>query len=264
MTETPAQTPAQMDHKGIATAALIVGIAGVFIPVLGIILGIVAIVLGSIALKRKTILKSSAVIGIVAGGIAIFWSAILIAVASLFAGSFLSLPNDRDRAVIEQVNEKKDFNSSETAKLGPVDFKVTKVQRDYVPTSEEARVTIFPKESTYNEKYTPPVRIADEDAEFVLVEATVKRNGSQPLGDRDFQLKDIELNGVEPFIYDRSDLMTKYGGPDSVTLHHVYRIRKGSDELTLRHAVSIYEKVSSIVGTEGMPTEYLIYTIKLQ
>jgi len=264
MTETPSLTPAQPDHKGIATAALIIGIAALFIPVAGIVLGIVAIVLGAIALKRKTLLKSSAIIGIVSGGVAIIWSAILIAFLSLFAGSFLSLPNDRDRAVTAQISEKKDFTVNETAKLGPVDFKVTKVERDYVPTSEEAKVTVFPKEATYSEKYTSPVRIADEDAEFVLVEASVTRNGSQPLGDRDFQLKDIELNGVEPFIYDRSDLMTKFVGPDTVKLHHVYRIRNGSDELTLRHAVSIYKKVSSIVGTEGMPTEYLIYTIKLQ
>ena len=264
MTETPSLTPAQPDHKGIATAALIIGIAALFIPVVGIVLGIVAIVLGAIALKRKTRLKSSAIIGIVSGGVAILWSAILIAFLSLFAGSFLSLPNDRDRAVTAQISEKKDFTVNETAKLGPIDFKVTKVERNYVPTLEEDKAKIYPKESTHGEKYTPPVRIPDDEAEFVLVEATVTRNGSESLGGDDYQFKDIELNGVEPFIYDRSDLMRKTYGPDTVSLRHVYRIRKGGDDLTLRHAVSIYKKVSSIVGTEGMPTEYLIYTIKLQ
>jgi hypothetical protein len=258
MVETPALIPSQPVRKSTATVALVLGLVGIFIPYVGVILGILAIIFGIIALRNKTTSVAPAIIGIVAGAVAILVTVLVITLLSLFSGHSPFASSDRDRAVTAQINEQKDFTLGETAKIGPIDFTVTKVTPNYQPTADETDSGATPNEiipdsslSTYSNVGSS---IDEADAEYVVVDATQTDNGKLSLGDYDKQTQSMTLNNVMPIDY------SSKGG----TLRYVYRIRKTNDSLVMRYDVTIWKSISPIVGTEGAPRQDLTYTIKLK
>jgi|GEM_PF-4888774 len=263
-----------LTQSGIATVALVLGIVSIFMPFLGIILGILAIIFGSIALHRKTTHRGPAITGIITGAVGFLGNIGLIMIITFVAGGNFSLPaSDRDTAVAAQISEKKDFTSDQTVTMGPIDINITNVQRDYVPTPEQVAALkgnnpneIVPGDSRY--KRGAGVEIPEDDAEYVLVQGTVQENGSPYLGDYDLRLDDdVFLNNVAPYDF-ASDLGGTRNNPAAPTaptdFSYVFRIRKTTGPLVLTREVSIWKKISWIVGTEGMPRADLVYTITLK
>jgi hypothetical protein len=270
MEQTPAPFLRPRVHTGLATASLITAIVGLFIPFAGIVMGIVAIILGAIALHHKTSSTVPAIIGIVIGAFAIVFGAIIIVLISLFTGGIPTVASARDTAVTAQINEQKDFTLHDTIRMGPIDVKIADVQRNYTPTADEVASTkgvkpaeIVSADSTYPQTTT----LNENEVEYVKVEGTVQVNGRTYLGDDDLELANTTLNNVLPYTY--------VGGLDgyrnsttapttAAPFTYVFRIRKGSDALVMQRSVSIWKKISAIVGTEGMPRAQLVYTISLQ
>ncbi|HEY8886762.1 MAG TPA: hypothetical protein VIM31_04695 [Candidatus Microsaccharimonas sp.] len=269
MIETPALISRPPVKGTLATTALILGIVGIVVPIVGIILGILAIIFGIIALKQKTTHSIPAIIGIITGGIAILWGVVLILLISVFAShSFSLLPaSDRDLAVTAQLNAQKNFKLGETAKIGPMDVTITKFERNYTLTPAEAQLAkgTPPSEVVPNTAgYDHSVPIDESDAEYVKVEGTAMLNDSQSLGDFSANVSSMELNNVEPYIFnDGLGRFHQLTSQDPTTVVYVYRVRKDSPQLTLKYETIIFTSVLLFVGTEGAPSKQLTYTIAL-
>lgn len=264
MVETPALLSRPPAYVGMATTALVLGCVGIVLPGIGVLIGIVAIILGIIAVTHKTTHFVPALIGIITGAIAIMWSILAVFLVVHFFSTSHSLfpPSARDDAVTAQENERKDFGVGETAKMGPIDFKVTSYERNYQLPVIDAKNSDLPVEVLPNQsEYYTGTPIAEADAEYVLVEASASINHSASLGDDDFSYGNFELNNVAPYSYSGPN---KYDvDSQNRPIRYVFRIRKGSDTLVMSHQLRIYKHISIIVGTEGMPQDLFTYTLKV-
>jgi hypothetical protein len=139
--QTPA-TPTATGSKGLAIAAMVVGICSIvfgWVPFLGLILGIVAIVLGIIALKRK-IGKGMSIAGIVTGALATIWNIIvsfaIIATILGIAAIGNNIITDSETIFGDydtQIAATKDFAKGETAIFDNFEVTINSVQRNYIP-----------------------------------------------------------------------------------------------------------------------------------
>lgn len=269
MVETPALISRPPVYTGLAIAALVLGIISMLVPLLGVVTGIVAIIFGITALVKKTSARGISIAGIILGGIAFVGNVGIILLLSLIFGGHFSLPpSTRDNQVAAQVNEKKDFTSNETIKMGPIDVKITNVQRNYVLTADDNMLGTKggSKGMLYSNTQNDPV-LSEDQVEYVLVEGTEQINKSPFLGDDDIELSDMMLNNTSPYVYKGGLDEYRYPSASPVTavpFSFIYRIEKGSESLTLERSVTIWAKVSAIVGTEGMPRKTLTYTIALK
>jgi len=273
MVETPALISRPPVHSGIATAARVRGIGGIFMPLVGALLGVLAIVFGIIALMKKTSRHGAAIAGIIAGSFAILVTVFLIVLVQLIPwGSFSLFPSSgRDALVAAQTNEKKDFKIGETAKIGPMDVKITKVSRGYSPTAADLEVMKLMKApyevAMSGNRSDPGVPLAEEETEYVFVEGTARLNGSPALGDDDTNVSKFKLNNVGMYIYNGntkgSSRRVSVQSETAYPVTFMFRIRKDNPTLTLTYVDTIWKSISPIVGTEGAPRAALKYTIDL-
>lgn len=266
----PTHAPQPAPHKDYAVTSMVLGLVGLFFIVIGIIPAIIAIILGTISLRNKTPRKPQAIVGVVAGGLAILTTFGAIALVSLLIAhnpfeNLLSSGGSDRRALVEaRIAAKKDFAVGETARMGVFDLKVTDVVRNYVPTAEETKsydADSFPREDAPNKKYAA---LAESEVEYIAVSGTVVGNSNPPLGDDDADMRHIELNYVDAFQQDGGYAKgAKTGSSTPTEFRFIYRIRSGSDKLVLRNNVTIWKSISNIVGTEGMPRVGLSYSLRL-
>jgi len=264
-TPTPQVTPS----KDYATTSMVLGLVALVFIIVGIIPAIIAIIFAIISLRRKTPRRPQAIVGLITGILAIIWSigafSLLNYVISTnpFEGLLANGGSSRREQVEARIAAKKDFAVGETARMGVFDLKVTSVERNHIATQDEVLQfeKDLPKEEFLGKESVP---IGENVAEYVIVKGTVVGNGNVPLGDHDADMRHMMLNNVEA-IYSEGGYgkYAKTGSSDPVEFLHIYRIRKGSETLTLQKSVSIWKAVSNIVGTEGMPREELTYTLRL-
>lgn len=183
----PAQAAATAP-SGIAIAAMVVGIVSIFlgwVPFLGFAIGVTALVLGIIAIKKISG-KGMAITGIITGGLAILWNLAVIAVVimgtAIFGGLLGGAVTTVGQITTEIHNEsqtaidsKKDFSKGSTAIFGDFEVKANSVQRNYVPEDEYSR--------------------ASEGKELIVVNVSVKNNGSESASFSSYDLK-INENGL--------------------------------------------------------------------
>jgi len=236
------QSQIKSHGQKIATTALVIGISGIvltIIPYAGIILGILAILFAIVA-KNK---KANAIIGLILGIISIVVGIIsTLLVLWILNGSSL-FDTTRSDAVTAQVNEKKNFTINETAKIGPVDYKVTRVERNA-------------SGSTVN-------------TEWIVITATATLNGSPELGTID-DLGDIKLNGLSSSDYESTypDEGKEYSATVPTTYEYTFKSARSAralkDPLVLTYTTRIAKTDSPLFGSEGAERAKLTYTISLE
>lgn len=264
-TVAPQTTPV----KDYATASMILGIISVVFIFIGIIPAIIAIIFAIISLNRKTPRRGQAIAGLATGILAIISSIGFISLMSYiistnpFDGLLSKGGSDRKELVEARINAKKDFAVGETARMGVIDLKVTSVERNHIATQDE--VLTFKKDLPQEETATGELApIGENVAEYVVVKGTVVGNGNVALGDSDADIRHMSLNNVKA-VYQEGGYgkYAKAGSAKPAEFVYIYRIRKGSETLTLQQTVTIWKAVSTVVGTEGMPREELTYTLRL-
>lgn len=168
----------------------------------------------------------------------------------------------------------KSFTSSEVAEIGPYDITVS-AEKEYKPSQADldaVQKQLNRTNNTYN--------LAGDSGQFVLVTLNVKYNEARSAYDSlsvstsdwtgalsELLLNDMSALAVTPNIdtYKVSKPFaesTKSNEGAALTL--LYRVPKGPEAYTLTYDITIFSKVSAIVGTEGMPRKTLEYTIGIQ
>ena len=271
---TSAPTPIATSSLGRAPSiiSLILGISGLililvsygfFISTVAFVMLSIAVVIGVtgliLALTAKRIARANKArrAGTVTNIITIAWAIIalggfaVIAVAGFLFQGGASTSTGARAASEAQINEPNTFAPGETAHIGAWDVKITKVTRDYQPTAEE-----------YTPGRTSKSGLTDTNDEFVVVEGTKTPNGKTEAVYLEGGY--LELNGSRTLPEDKKFLSsTKNAAADTYDFRFIFRIEQGSEALTLTYPVTVYKAISPIVGTEGMPREEVVYTLKL-
>ena len=266
--ETTQQSSQVPVRKGLAITALVLGITSLITPLVGPLLGIAAIIFAIVALTRRPAQsKGLAITGLVTGIFGIIIGSLLLFLFSYFIVGNTPAQAERDKVVQHQLDERKQFTMNETAIMGNIDFAVTSVERGYKPTAQEKKGS-NPTEAQSNEdvfrgRYGKA--ISESDAEYILVTADTKNNGSRDLGSGTLGLVNMRLNKVEPMDFSSTNKEgTSIRGAIPESVRYVYRIREGSTDLKLQYYCYIDTHVNPIFGTEGAAQAELVYTIILK
>lgn len=166
----------------------------------------------------------------------------------------------------------KAFAVGETAHIGPYDIQIVSTQENYVPSEAEA--------STARKALARYERPVNSDTEhYVLVKMKVTYNPSRTDYDRLStstggwldQIDKITLNDnralvVSPEAKEQTPREREAAAKTDEGLEKtlIYRTAKETSSLTLGYKITIFTKVSSFVGTEGMPSKTYEYTISIQ
>ena len=162
------------------------------------------------------------------------------------------------KAVATLEAAKKDFSADETVEFGPFDMTIRDVQKGYAPTSEEVSQ---PREGVVYTKFTADVSYnAERGATYDRLMMDVRGWGDG--------LGWMELDGTRCGTYPTPKELEKYNAKykddymDSTTITYLCAgTADGEGKLTME--VSLFSRVSSIVGTEGMSRKYVTYSVQL-
>lgn len=218
--------------------------------------------------------KLLVILGIVFGVVAV--AAIIL--GGVLVAKYFSMMGDRGNdytAIIQTLESaKKSFVAGEVAEIGPYDITAS-AQKEYKPSQEDLG-TIEKQLNRNNNTYN----LAGESGQFVLVTLNVKYNQTRSAYDslstssKDWarELSNLGLNDMRALTItpDIDDYQTSKAfiadakSSEGVTLSLLYRLPKVVEAYTLNYDISIFTKVSPIVGTEGMPRKTFEYTIGIQ
>jgi len=230
---TPGTAPAPVTsvHKGLAIAAMIVGIFAFLlgiIPFLGFILGVTAVVFGAIGLKHKES-KGMAISGIVLGGLgtlaSIVTSIMLFIGFSMFATMIpwlaTNIHTNADGSVSlnsdSSLATTKEFAKGTTATFGDYGVKINSVTRNFAPTDD------FDKAAGGNE--------------LIVLNISVTNNGSEEL-----YFSKYNLDVIEGSVTDYLSLATvdsefesnSIAAGATITGNIVFEVTKDATDLKLR------------------------------
>lgn len=242
----------------------VIGLCLVFFPFVGVVCGLLAISFALVS-RKKSQQQVTSTKGLTMGIIALA-AGIVVLIGFLLISNYVFGNNadNRDRAKIAvlQQNEKKAFTISETARMGGIDVKVTGVQRHYAPTTEEYN----DRPPTGGGQAGGPIAIPEDESEYILVNVQMQLNGERILSSSK-GFYSTELNDFGPYYVKYDTGQSSWGDIRQSTpqdVRYVFRIEQGSNDLTVRYRTEIFPFVSPIVGTEGISSEKLTYTIKLE
>lgn len=228
--------------------------------------------------------KLPLVLSLVAAAVAI---SLLVGIGFVVSLFFRGSTSGTDYASKVQMVESapKSFAPGEVAKIGPYSVEAS-AQQGYSPTPAEAeaaqkvldRRQRFDSINNYPDTYG--YSLTEETGQYVLVtlhltydqERSVVEGLSTNSKDWMGQFGSMRLNTTAPLVvtpdvenYKASQEVvadTKKASGATVTL--LYRVQKPVNTLTLNYVITIFTKVSPIVGTEGMPRKGYTYTIGIQ
>lgn len=237
--------------------------------------------------KRKTRVRL-----LIGGGILLIIGTVIIMNAARFFSEFggvIGTVSDSVRknadypdrvAAYGQVN--KTFTKGQTMQYGPVDMTATQVTQNYQPSAELAadiqRQTAKERREGRTDK-----GLDLTDAQYVLVSTQVNyqkaREGQHRVIFQDgndvfvSSLNNLQLDGMYPIAFWLNDVSRSLGqlnldevkkikSGDPARLTYLYRVPLQS-EGTLVNRVVAYTRVSSIVGTEGMPSQRYTYSLSV-
>jgi len=279
---------------------LIFGVLAVvllFIPPVALIFGILALVFAAKAhkaAKARGETAPRAVVPTVLGAIGIAASSILMIIAAVGFVSALvpiissinsssSANADYPERIEAFEAAKKNFTVDETVEFGPYDLAVRDIQRTYIPSSQEAAIINEAVADARTDKYdkkhnTYGQNTASEDmvyTKFIVdlshnaERAEVYKKITMSMPSWGAALTELKLDGNECIwrSVDEGDELRNYDNqyreeslkPVSVTY---ICIGETATPTEVELEVSAFSRVSSIVGTEGMPRKQFIYTIQ--
>lgn len=161
------------------------------------------------------------------------------------------------KAVATLKAAEKDFTVSQTVEFGPFDIKIRDIQTGYTPLAGEVAqpgagdmYTKFVADVSYN---------ASRGASYDRISMDLRSWGDA--------LATLKLDGTRCSTNPTRDVLEKYNAPYDETYKEPTTITYvcAGTASTPTHAtldVSYFSKVSSIVGTEGMPRGDAMYTIR--
>ncbi len=177
----------------------------------------------------------------------------------------------------------------ETLKSGPVSIKVTGTERHYQPTERDATYIeslrmkdLSKKESDVESKW---YSWNTDAVEYVLVRTDVEydvdgvnKGTVYPMSADDTWVtiaSNVRIGETKPVItwvgeayepartYFSDDNIDELESGRTIVVTYLFRVPQGSSTTTMNFETTIYAKVSSFVGTEGMPRKKLTYTVTL-
>ena len=225
--------------------------------------------------KTAVIISSVVVVIVVLAGIGI---AKLIGGVSQISGQV----NDYSATVQKFEASPKEFAAGETAQFGPYDVKVVSVERNYTPSTTEDRAIQkkfmqHKRNSDANGQDHTGYSFTNENAQYALVTLNVKHNEAR--ADYDYldfstgswledlgkmRLSDMICLVVTPDTADytqEKQMKTAAKEETGTTMTMLYRLPNETTELTFTREITLFTKVSALVGTEGMPRKDYQYTI---
>jgi hypothetical protein len=250
----------------VATTALVLSIIGlvlILVPYLGPLVALVALIFAIIA-RVKTPKARFALPGLILSIIALVVGLVVTVLISVASSYFLfgntNSNAQREQAAQVQRDEPKEITLrvGETATLGPFDFRLIRIERNYTLAEGEDGPRITPSENAGTRENPYGKRIPEAEAEYVLIEAKVTSNGSNDIGS-DYS-RDLELNNVP--LFEGTDALSEQAKDDRPE-RYIFRIRQGAAKLTLKYDTTIRPFSHPIFGTEGVPTELLTYRLEL-
>lgn len=217
-----------------------------------------------------------AAVGVLALLGAIIWS------GTLFGGSTSAYATKVNMLESAQ----KSFAIGQTAEIGPYDVKVVSLQQKYAPSEAEA-TTIDKVLARYKRLSDPETAIdhsgyslTDETGQYVLLTLNVKNNTERSdyndintdTGSWLGQLGEAELGEIVPLVIapdpelytTEKEMAASAKTEEGLTMTLLYRVPVSVTAFTLEYDITVFTKVSAIVGTEGMPRKTYEYTIGIQ
>ena len=245
----------------------------VWLAPVGLGLGIAGLVQTNKARKRSVELRDTpprrfmpqfvlSLLGTIGGAVSILFLVVTIAAALSSLGpnidAVLKAPSVYSTSVATLDAAKKNFTANETVEFGPFDVKIHDVQKGYTPTAGE---TLSSREDTVYTKFTADVSYnSSRGASYDRLAMDVMSWGDA--------LGQAALDGVECRTDRAEDVLEKYnasyrdGYTEATTITYLCASSDDSKgKLTMD--VSLFSKVSPIVGTEGMPRKYVTYSVQL-
>ncbi len=275
-TATPEQAPQDTMLEGYQKRSFIFGLISVLTSVwaapVGLGLGIAGLVQTSKARKRSVALQDTpprrfmpqfvlSLIGTIVSSITI-----VVVGFTLIAGLSTLVPvlentfkgnTEYPKAVETLEGAKKNFSVGETVQFGPFDITIRDIQKQYTPLSTEVA---SPKEGDVYTKFTADVSYNAERGKTYDRLLMDVRSWGDALGRLEL---DGTLCGVYPTIRELEKYNATYedGYKNSTTITYLCKGETATpQEATLD--VSLFSKVSPIVGTEGMPRKNVTYSVQ--
>lgn len=259
----------------LVTLSLITGVAAIatsFFPIIALPLAVFAIVMAIVSHLRYGEQKKWKV-GLFTGIIAVIISigVILFSLLVSIVGSDSILETLGDGGYKQQISsleaDRKTFASNEIAQFGPYDVTIASVQPSHTLTQEQQqRVSYVERRLTTDTSLkTYGFDSSDADTQYVQVTISVKRNlarsetyGKLATVNRSWTavFEEVELNG-------RGNIAELSPEGDAFEAVLLFRLPKTETPKQLEYSVNLFTAISSIVGTEGMPSKEFIYTIQL-
>lgn len=295
------ETP-QLQGKTVSYVPVIVlaavAIALLLVPLLNVALAVTALILAIRARRKNARLGDTTKLGhftvvlsSVATGIAVISTATVIIVGSInglpqLAGIISTVSDsaqknsDYGERVAAYEAKNKTFSVGQTMQYGPVDVTAVGVVRNYQPSAE---VIAYLDKRYEGDSADQDRGYSLANGEYVYVTVKASYDASREGADRvtfdssNFveMLNGAQLDDASALMYwvgdtaqplgrlDTSIVKTiKAGGEHQLT--YLYKIPAGSTATPLTYDVGYYTRVSSIVGTEGMPTKLATYSLALE
>ena len=186
-------------------------------------------------------------------------------------------------ATVQKFNASpKEFAAGETAEFGPYDVTVTSIEKGYTPSSTEDRAIQkkflqHRRHSASDSKDYTGYSFTNDNAQYTLVTLTVMFSQARAeYDDLDFStgswleaLGDMQLSDMIPLVttpdpaeYPQEKQMKEAAKQDAgLAITMLYRLPNTTTELKLTSDITLFTKVSALVGTEGMPRKDYQYTI---
>lgn len=208
---------------------------------------------------------------------------VIFVITTFFRGSS-DRSNSYSAAVRMVESAQKNFTVGETAAIGPYDV-TSSINNEYIPSETELQAVEKVFDRAKRSSSSRPTdyygySLTPETGRYALVTLNLKYNENRSgyddvsvsLGDWTNRFSEATLSGMMPLIAnpDTGDYKASKGvvtaakTAEGATLTLLYRVAQAKSTLALEYDITIFTKVSPIVGTEGMPSKEFKYTIGIQ